>query len=94
MPVYGIFQDGGTLFGGGVLLCIVGVVVLGILVLLATSVRVVPEPEAAQSLLICGLVLRALAAGRSGHCDRTTRRRTLRRLAWRRETPTRETRRA
>lgn len=43
MPVYGIFQDGGTLFGGGVLLCIVGVVVLGILVLLATSVRVVPE---------------------------------------------------
>ena len=58
------------------------------------SLRVVPEPEAAQSLLICGLVLRALAAGRSGHCDRTTRRRTLRRLAWRRETPTRETRRA
>jgi hypothetical protein len=45
------------------------------------SLRVVPEAEATPSALAYGLVLRALAGVRSGHCDRARRRRTLRRFA-------------
>ena len=34
MPVYGIFQDGGTIFGGTLIACILGAIVLGAIVLL------------------------------------------------------------
>ncbi|MCC6188048.1 MAG: SPFH/Band 7/PHB domain protein [Anaerolineales bacterium] len=44
MPVYEIIQDGGTgLFALSSVGCVVGVLILGALVVVATSVRVVPE---------------------------------------------------
>lgn len=42
MPVFGIFQDSGIFAFGGIA-CILGVVILGALILIVTSVRVVPE---------------------------------------------------
>jgi len=61
------FQEVGGPFGAGTVA--------------VASLRVVPEPPATRSALACGLVLRALAAVRSRHCDPTRRRRTLRRFA-------------
>src|SRR5205085_480173 len=43
MPFLSIFQGGTALAGGTLLACIVGVLVIGIIILLVTSVRVVPE---------------------------------------------------
>jgi regulator of protease activity HflC (stomatin/prohibitin superfamily) len=43
MPFLSIFQNGGALAGGTLLACIVGVLVIGGIILLVTSVRVVPE---------------------------------------------------
>ena len=42
MPFLSIFQ-GGVLAGGTLLACIVGILVIGVIILLVTSVRVVPE---------------------------------------------------
>jgi hypothetical protein len=61
------FQEVGGPFGAGTVA--------------VASLRVVPEPHATPSALACGLVLCALAAVRSGHCDRAWRQRTLRRFA-------------
>src|SRR5436190_15464725 len=43
MPFLDIFQGGGVLAGGTLLACIVGVLVIGGIILIITSVRVVPE---------------------------------------------------
>ena len=43
MPFLSIFQGGTALAGGTLLACIVGVLVIGVIILLITSVRVVPE---------------------------------------------------
>jgi len=43
MPFLSIFQDGGFWAGGTLLICIVAILVIGGIILLVTSVRVVPE---------------------------------------------------
>ena len=82
MPVYGIIQDGTTLFGGGVVACILGAIILGGLVLLATALmlvgygmRDVASLMLTASLVVCGILLDgrtlAAAAGWAAQSQRT-----------------------